>query len=156
MNTSRRTASPVRVSLAEALGGNIDGAWWLRSASAARELPDLIQALRPTLGDIADIDVNWSAKSAAPVLSTMPVEMATKIHGANARHHLMWLTGTTANATLLLVPAATAGPLALMVMRYAARLPISEVDQRKPEFAAAQRVIRAAKAESIRWSAERG
>ena len=155
MNTSRRIASPVRVSMAAALGNDIDGAWWMRSASMARELPDLVQALQPALGAVVDIDVNWSAKSNAPVLSTMSVEMAAKLHGSAARHRLMVVTGSTAVANILLVPSTTPSPLALMVLRYAAKLPIPAVDHRTPEYEAAQRVVRAARVESVRWSAAR-
>jgi len=155
MNTSRRTASPVRVSMAATLGGELDGAWWLRSASMARELPDLVPAVRAALGDVVDIDINWSAKSTAPVLSTMSVEMAAKVHGSAARHRLMLVTGSTANARILLVPSGTPSALALMVLRYAAKLPISPVDHSTPEYLAAQRVVRAARAESLRWSETR-
>ena len=79
---SRRMASPVRVSLSVNRGGDIDGAWWPRSAAMARELPDLVEALRPTLGDIVDISINWSANSPTPVLSTMSPDIAAKIEVA--------------------------------------------------------------------------
>lgn len=156
MNTSRRTASPVRLSLAASLGGDVDGAWWMRTASMARELPDLVQALRTPLGDVVDIDVNWSAESSAPVLSTLSVEMAAKIHGDTVRNRLMMVTGSTAAAKILLVPSSTPTALALMVLRHAARLPMNDVDQHTPEYLAAQRAVRAARAESFRWLQARG
>ena len=56
---SRRTASPVRVSLSGTLGGEIDGAWWPRTGSMVRELPDLVEALFPALGEVVDISLNW-------------------------------------------------------------------------------------------------
>ena len=155
MITSRRVASPVRLSLAATLGGDVDGAWWLRSASMARELPDLVQTLRTPLGDVVDIDLNWSAESAAPVLSTMSVEMAAKVHGSAARHRLMSVTGSTAVANILLVPSATPTALALMVLRHAARLPVPGVDHHTPEYLAAQRVVQAARVESLRWTRAR-
>ena len=155
MNTSRRIASPVRLSLAASLGGDVDGAWWLRSASMARELPDLVQAVRTPLGEVVDIDVNWSSESTAPVLSTMSVEMAAKIHGSAARHRLMTVTGNTAVANILLVPSSTPTALALMVLRHAAKLPMPDVDHQTPEYLAAQRVVQAARAESLRWAQSR-
>ena len=58
----RRLASPTRVTLASVLGDDdLDGAWWPHTASVARELPELIDALDERLGQIIDIGVNWSA-----------------------------------------------------------------------------------------------
>ena len=55
----RRLASPVRLTLAFDLGGDLDGAWWPHTASVARELPELTDALFRRLGQIIDIRVNW-------------------------------------------------------------------------------------------------
>ena len=52
---TRRSARPVRLALAQQLGAEIDGAWWPYTASVAGELPGLIEALRPPLGEIVDI-----------------------------------------------------------------------------------------------------
>src|SRR6202007_3217020 len=37
---ARRSASPVRLTLAPRLGNKIDGAWWPRTALISRELPE--------------------------------------------------------------------------------------------------------------------
>jgi hypothetical protein len=57
--THWRAANPVRLSLASELGGEIDGAWWPRVDRMTVELPGLIQALTPPLGNITSINVNW-------------------------------------------------------------------------------------------------
>ena len=155
MHRSRRTASPVRVSLTADRGGDIDGAWWPRSNSMAPELPDLIQALHPAIGDILDISINWTVSSATPVLSTMSPELAAKIVGKAPPHRLMFLTGQCGLTKLLVVPSMTSSTLALMVLRQVAerRIPEGACDTR--EFQAAQRVICAARAESSSWASAR-
>ena len=155
MHRSHRTASPVRVSLAAERGGDIDGAWWPRSASIARELPDLIQALHPAVGDIVDIDINWLARSPAPILSTMSPEVAAKIGGTKPHHRLMFLTGRSALTRLLVIPPMTSANLALMVLRQAAARDIPEAMHATKEFQAAERVLSAARTESSAWTAER-
>ena len=147
-------ASPVRVSLSAALGREIDGAWWPRSAAIARELPDLIQALYPALGEVIDININWSGKSSAPMLSTMAPEIAARISGPLPHHRLMILNGRCANTRLLVVPSMTQPALAHMVLRYAAARPIAEGDHASREFQAAERVVRAARAESASWASQ--
>ena len=61
---ARRCARPVRITLARALGGNIDGAWWPHSGSAAGELPEPIGVLHRPLGEIVDVKINWSPTDA--------------------------------------------------------------------------------------------
>lgn len=153
--TSRRTASPVRVALAAMLGGPIDGAWWPRSAAMARELPDLVEALHPVLGEVTGIDLNWSAQSATPVLSTMSPDVAAKIARTAPHHRLMALAGRSAVVSLLVVPSATAPALAMMVLRRAADRPIADSERASREYQAADRVVRAAEAESASWAAAR-
>lgn len=155
MNRSRRTASPVRVSLASGRGSGIDGAWWPRSPSIARELPDLIQALHPALGEIVDIDINWSADTPTPVLSTMAPDTAAKL-GGRAQHRLMFLTGHQELTKLLVIPSMTTSALALMVLRQAADRPIPDAALATKEFLAAERILRAARSESAGWAAVRG
>ena len=155
MHRSRRTASPVRVSLTAELGGDIDGAWWPRSNSMAPELPDLIQALHPKLGDILDISINWTVSSATPVLSTMSPEVAARIVGKSPPHRLMFLTGRCALTKLLVVPSMTSSTLALMVLRQVAQRHSPEDACDTAEFQAAQRVICAARAESFSWATAR-
>lgn len=152
---SRRVASPVRVSLAGALGGQIDGAWWPRTAAMARELPDLVEALYPALGEVIDIDINWSAHSPTPVLSTMSPDVAAKIGRATPHHRLMHLAGRSAVISLLVVPSMTSAPLAMMVLRRAADRHIADSEKASKEFQAADRVLRAAEAESLAWASLR-
>lgn len=152
---SRRVSSPVRVSLASVLGGHIDGAWWPRTAAMARELPDLVEALYPTLGDVVGIDINWSAYSPTPVLSTMSPDIAAKIGRAAPHHRLMVLAGGSAVISLLVVPSMTSAPLAMMVLRRAAERRIDDSERASKEFQAADRVMRAAEAESAVWAAVR-
>lgn len=63
---SRRAAVPVRVSVARQLGGDIDGAWWPRADRITNELPGLVAALTPLLGDICSVNVNWPAYNVRP------------------------------------------------------------------------------------------
>lgn len=153
--TSRRVASPVRVSLAGVLGGYIDGAWWPRTAAMARELPDLVEALYPTLGEVVGIDINWTAHSPTPVLSTMSPDVAAKIGRNTPNHRLMVLSGRSAVISLLVVPSMTAPPLAMMVLRRAAERRIPDSEKTSKEFQAADRVMRAAQAESASWGIQR-
>lgn len=152
---SRRMASPVRVSLAGVLGGRIDGAWWPRTAAMARELPDLIDALRPVLGEITGIDLNWSAHSPTPVLSTMSPDVAGRITRNAPHHRLMVLAGPSAIVNLLVVPSMTTPALAMMVLRCAADRRIAEAEKVTKEYQAADRVVRAAEVESASWAAVR-
>lgn len=152
---SRRTASPVRVSLSAVRGGDIDGAWWPRAAKMARELPDLIEAVLPTIGEVVDINVNWSANSPVQELSTMAPDIAAKIRGNAPHHRLMFLVGRSAVTKLLVIPVMTAPALALMVLRQAGQRVIPELDCGSKEFEAADRVMCAARAESASWDASR-
>ena len=145
----------MRVSLSSTLGGEIDGAWWPRTGSMVRELPDLIEALYPALGEVVDISLNWSAGSTTPVLSTMAPATVARIGWNAPRHRLMSVVGGTAAARILVIPAVTSAALALMVLRQAAARHIPEVDQGTPAYEAADRVIRAARADSAAWAAER-
>ena len=51
-----RSANPVRLSVANQLGGDIDGAWWPRVDRMTVELPGLVAALTPMLGEITSIN----------------------------------------------------------------------------------------------------
>ncbi|WP_435405165.1 DUF5994 family protein [Mycolicibacterium houstonense] len=68
---ARRLASPVRIALADQLGADIDGAWWPHTASVAGELPELVGALHPSLGEVVDIRINWSAAEGQLDLNTI-------------------------------------------------------------------------------------
>ena len=153
--SSRRTASPVRLTLASALGGEIDGAWWPRTGAMVRELPDLVLALHPALGEIVDISINWAAGSAIPILSTSALMSNIKLGTTNApRYRLMAVCGRTASARLLVVPPMTPAALALMVLRQASARHIPELDRGTAAYEAADRVVRACRAESALWEAE--
>ncbi|MBO0882989.1 MAG: hypothetical protein J2P17_22160, partial [Mycobacterium sp.] len=54
---SRRQSDPIRLSVARELGRDIDGAWWPRADRITNELPNLVAALTPMLGDITSINV---------------------------------------------------------------------------------------------------
>lgn len=66
---ARRQASPVRLTLASRLGNEIDGAWWPRTELISRELPELVSILEIRLGQIIDINVNWSPLQGQPNLN---------------------------------------------------------------------------------------
>lgn len=151
----RRLASPVRVSLSSVLGGYIDGAWWPRAGAMARELPDLVEALYPTLGDVVGIDINWSANSPTPVLSTMSPDVATKLGRDVPSHRLMVLAGRSVVVSLLVVPSITAPALAIMVLRRASERQIADSEKGSKEFQAADRVMCAARAASASWAVAR-
>ena len=155
MHRSRRTASPVRVSLNAERGGDIDGAWWPRSGSMAPELPDLIQALHPALGEIVEISINWTTSSPTPILSTMSPEIAAKIVGTALPQRLMFLAGRCAITKLLVIPSMTSSTLAIMVLRQVGERYIPDAVHETKEFQAAQRVICAARAESSSWAIAR-
>lgn len=148
MRGSRRTASPIRLSLNPVLGGDIDGAWWPRSEALARELPDLIEALHVPLGEIIDININWSATTSAPILDSK-FATATRSMGWNdRRHRIMVVVGRNGCARLLVIPQTTTQALGWMVMRQAAAMPGLDEGPDVPEYAVADRVVRAARAES--------
>jgi Family of unknown function (DUF5994) len=132
----RRQASPIRLSVARELGRDIDGAWWPRTDRITNELPTLVAALTPMLGDIASINVNWSALQRPPDLNWPGWE--------RRRQHVITVSGTDVCANLLIVSYATHNALALMLMRCAANLPIEAADRDKRAFLTAGSVLRAA------------
>lgn len=153
MSGSRRLASPVRVTLNRYLGGDIDGAWWPRTSALARELPELIEALHPVLGEIINININWSSSSGTAVLKTL-TSGAMSMHGWNDRQHrLMIVSGRTACARLMVVPSSTSVGLGRLVMRRAASMSPGEAhDNSLSDIANA--VVRTAKLECSAWSAQ--
>jgi uncharacterized protein DUF5994 len=132
----RRQANPIRLSVARELGRDIDGAWWPRAHRINSELPTLVAALTPLLGDITAINVNWPPLQRPPDLNWPGWE--------HKRQHVMTVTGTHACANLLVISYATHSGLALMVMRCAANQPIDAVDRDKPAFRTAGSILRAA------------
>jgi hypothetical protein len=135
--TSRRTASPVRLTLSGQLGRRVDGAWWPHSNRLARELPELVGVLHGRLGDVVDISVNWSLSENLPDLNSR--------HWQNKHQHLMAITGRDASANLLIIPSLTPGTLANLLLRIAAGLPLSAAHQDTPLFRTAAEIIDAAR-----------
>jgi hypothetical protein len=142
----------VRIALGPVLGGDIDGAWWPHSGSVAGELPDLIEALHRPLGQIVDIKVNWSSTDAAPDLDSMGHDARSMPGWRRRRQRLMVIDGTRGRVKLLVVPHMTAPALGLMVLRRAADMPVSEARQAGRVFETADRIVRAAQAESALWT----
>ena len=132
----RRQANPLRLSVARELGRDIDGAWWPRADRITNELPTLVAALTPLLGDITSINVNWSPLQRPPDLNWPGWE--------HSRQHVITVSGTHACANLLIISYATHSALAIMVMRCAANQPIEAADRDKPAFLTAGSILRAA------------
>jgi hypothetical protein len=151
MRTSPRSARPVRLTLANVLGGDIDGAWWPHTASGAGELASLVDALHRPLGEILDININWSPTEAAPDLSSLRYG-ARPLPTLHCRpQRLMIVAGRLARAKLLVIPHMTSAELGLMVLRRAAATPISDAQRDSEAFRNADRVVRAAEVESAMW-----
>jgi hypothetical protein len=148
-STGRRLASPIRLTLAAQLGGDLDGAWWPRSAYVAGELPELIEALHKYLGQVIDISVNWSSNQSSPDLDSLGYR-GSAAHPVRVAGHqrLMTVIGTDARANLLVVPCLTTSALAVMLLRQAAALPIPPAEHETRAFLAADGIVRAARAES--------
>ncbi|MGX9789685.1 DUF5994 family protein [Mycobacterium sp. MMS18-G62] len=144
----RRLSSPVRFTLASSLADGLNGAWWPHTSSIARELPDLIDGLRPRLGPIIDIGLNWSPVEGVPELDLLNRRGVAATPGRETRHlRVMTLTGKHARAHLLVVPCRTSQSLAVMVLRRAADLPIMYAHQQMPAFETACAIVRAARAQ---------
>ena len=133
---SRRRSDPVRLSVARELGHDIDGAWWPRADRLTNELPGLVAALTPRLGDIISINVNWPSLQRPPDFNWPGWE--------NKRQHVMTCNGIAACANLLIIPYATYSALALMVLRRAANLPVDPADREKRAFLTAGSIVLAA------------
>jgi hypothetical protein len=143
----RWLAGPIRLALASELGGHLDGAWWPHSVAVARELAELIDALREPVGEVTDIGVNWSPLDAVPDLDAL--SRSAPIPGHPARHQrMMTVTGSQGQVNLLVIPSRTTRPLAVMVLRQAAALPILPVHLDTPAYRTAGDIVRAARAES--------
>ncbi len=146
--SQRRSASPVRLTLAPVLGQDLDGAWWLHTASMARELPELIDALKDSLGRVVDIGVNWTPLDGVVDLDSLTCRGIDAVPGWRARHQrVMTVTGSNARANLLVVPAQTTAALAVMVLRQAAALPVLARHLDTPAYQAACDIVHAARIE---------
>ena len=144
--TGRRTSIPVRFTLASELGDGLDGAWWPHTVSMARELPDLIHALREPLGQVIDIGVNWSPLEGVADLDLLNRQGVAPGPGRETRRfRVMTVTGCDARADLLVVPCRTSTALAVMLLRQAADLPILYAHQSTQAFETACAIVRAAR-----------
>ena len=148
MRGPRRTASPVRLTLNSQLGGAIDGAWWPHTSSLASELPELIDCLHATLGEIVDITINWSATAGAPIMDAQSSAAMRNMRWNDSRQRIMVVVGRTACARLLVVPNMTTPVLGRMVLRRAAAMPILAEEHDTAEYSAADRLVRAAEEQS--------
>lgn len=137
----RRPASPVRLTLASRLGNEIDGAWWPRTALISRELTELISVLDSRLGQVIDINVNWSSLQRQPDLNWDWWQ--------GIRPHVMTVGGRDGRAKLLIVPHRTATALAVMVLRRAAGLPIYAAHRDSRAFQTAECIVRMARGEQM-------
>jgi hypothetical protein len=142
----RRLSSPVRFTLADEQGSGLDGAWWPHTASIARELPDLIDALREPLGRVVDIGLNWSPFEGIPDLDQLNRRGVAATPGRETRQlRVMTVTGTSARAHLLVVPCRTSTALAVMLLRQAAGLQIHYGHQNTSAFHTACAIVQAAR-----------
>jgi len=148
VGAARRLASPVRLTLASELGGDVDGAWWPHTANLARELPEVIDALHGRLGEIVDISINWSTTDGSPDLDSVQFSGALSVPGRRqGQQRLMVVTGGRGCAKVLVVPSRTTAALAMMVLRLAAALPVPESERTGRAFRSADCIVRCARAE---------
>jgi hypothetical protein len=147
--SGRRLASPVRVTLASELGGELDGAWWPHTVALGAELPELADFLLPRLGRILDISINWSSLAGSPDLDSLcrPL-MARPCRPISQR--VMTINGATTGATLIVIPSRTSVALAVMILRCAAGLHIAAREQIDEPFLTADQIVRSAAAEGAR------
>jgi hypothetical protein len=143
----RRLSSPVRITLAPQFGGTIDGAWWPRDTCRAHELADLIDAVNEPLGAIADIMLSWPSTEGTPDLDSTRSASSINKTGPHSHLDVMALVGQHASANLLIVPYLTTSNLAVMVLRRAAKMIISDAQQATQTFRVADYLVRTACAE---------
>jgi hypothetical protein len=101
--------------------GQVDGAWWPRSASPAMEFPDLVMALSSWVGPISRVAYRldaWNATAPNLTVDGWAVRL-TGVHTIPANTVLV--SGTKMRELrLLVVPPATPGGVARAVLRSAA------------------------------------
>jgi Family of unknown function (DUF5994) len=100
------------------------------------ELPGLVEALTPLLGDITSINVNWPHLQRPPDFNWPGWEHKTQ--------HVITVNGEKAQVNLLIIAYTTYSGLALMVLRRAAGLTIVPADREKPAFVTAGSILQAA------------
>lgn len=152
---SRRLASPVRLTLAKEFGRDIDGAWWPRSSSVAKELPELVEVLQRPLGEIIDININWSPGEGQLDLNTIASGNRIPAVLKPTRPRVMSVAGRTECVKLLVVPHMTSEALGAVVMRCAAGMSVESTVRNSALYETAVRIIGAAQNESTRWLGRR-
>jgi hypothetical protein len=138
---TRDPRNPLRLTLASRLGNKIDGAWWPRTGLISRELTELVSALDVRLGQVIDINVNWSALQRQHDLNWD--------YWQGIRPHVMTVDGRDARAKLLIVPHRTGTALAVMVLRRAAGLPVFAAHLDSRAFQTADCIVRVARGEQM-------
>lgn len=133
----RPIPSSVRLTLARELGQKIDGAWWPRTGRIAKELPELVAVLSSRLGEVCDINVNWSSSVDPPRLESYGWE--------GRRQPVMTISGRHARANLLIISHRTSTALAVMVLRTAAGLAVAPAHRVTLAFRTADSIVRAAR-----------
>lgn len=133
----RRRAAPIRLSLTDELGQDIDGAWWPRTDRISSELPELVRILNVRLGEVSDIAVNWPSLQRPPDLNWQGWQQR--------QQHVITINGGSACANLLIIPYTTNTTLALMVLRRAANLPVEEAHCATAPFHTAGLIVYAAR-----------
>ena len=141
MAAAARPTSPLRLTLASRLGNTIDGAWWPRTGLISRELPELVSVLDGRLGQIIDINVNWSSLQRHQDLNWGWWQ------GINP--HIMTVVGRDSRAKLLIVPHRTGTALAVMILRRAAGLPVLQIHHDSRAFKVAECIVRVAGGETM-------
>jgi hypothetical protein len=136
-----RPGNPLRLTLASRLGNKIDGAWWPRTGLISRELTELVSVLDVRLGQVIDINVNWSALQRQHDLNWD--------YWQGIRPHVMTVDGRDARAKLLIVPYRTGTALAVMVLRRAAGLPVFAAHLDSRAFQTADCIVRVARGEQM-------
>jgi hypothetical protein len=152
LTATRRTARPVRLSLSERLGGDIDGAWWPHTSSVAQELPELIGCLHKVLGEVVDICINWPTTEGPLDLESI-VNSARRVVAKRRRLRIMRVDGRDGCAKLLVVPHVTSPTLGSLVMRCAAAMPVPDFERDERLIELAELVTRTAQVESANWTA---
>jgi Family of unknown function (DUF5994) len=145
----RRLASPVRVTLAFELGGDLDGAWWPHTASLGTELPELTETLFNRLGRVRDISVNWSPLAGSPDLDSLCRPLMVRPCRPISQR-VMTIYGTKARATMIVIPSRTSTALAVMLLRRAAGHHIAAAERIKEPYFTADQIVLSAAAEGAR------
>jgi hypothetical protein len=101
----------------------------------------LVSILEVRLGQVIDINVNWSSLQRQPDLNWAWWQ--------GIRPHIMTISGHDARAKILIVPYRTGTALAVMLLRRAAGLSVLAAHRDSRAFLTAECIIRAAKGERM-------